>query len=50
MVTGVETTEQLEFLRSLECDERQGFLFCGPHTPADAESALAVDDGALFKG
>jgi EAL domain-containing protein (putative c-di-GMP-specific phosphodiesterase class I) len=27
---GVENAEQLEFLRSLNCDEAQGFLFCRP--------------------
>lgn len=27
---GVETMDQLEFLRGLECDEVQGYLFCRP--------------------
>lgn len=27
---GVETSEQLEFLRAYQCNEAQGFYFCGP--------------------
>jgi diguanylate cyclase (GGDEF)-like protein len=32
---GVETVEQLEFLRELGCDQYQGF-YCSPAVPADA--------------
>jgi diguanylate cyclase (GGDEF)-like protein/PAS domain S-box-containing protein len=32
---GVETTEQLEFLRALGCDEMQGFYLCAPVSAAD---------------
>jgi diguanylate cyclase len=32
---GVETAEQLEFLRELGCDQYQGF-YCSPAVPADA--------------
>ncbi len=30
---GVETTEQLAFLRENDCDQYQGYLFCKPLTP-----------------
>ncbi len=36
---GVETAEQLEVLKTLGCDEYQGFLFCQPVT-ADAFGSL----------
>lgn len=36
---GVETAEQLEFLRELGCDQYQGF-FCSPAVPADAFATL----------
>ncbi|OSQ41030.1 histidine kinase [Thalassospira mesophila] len=32
---GVETTEQLEFLRAHDCDEIQGFLISEPRPPAE---------------
>jgi diguanylate cyclase (GGDEF)-like protein len=48
MAEGVETVEQFEFLRSLKCNEGQGFLFCKPLTPADTMGALSSDFGALF--
>ena len=44
---GVETEEQLIFLREHECDELQGFLFAQPETPEEfashLESAKASD-------
>jgi EAL domain-containing protein (putative c-di-GMP-specific phosphodiesterase class I) len=36
---GVETAEQLEFLRNLGCDQYQGF-FCSPAVPAEAFADL----------
>jgi EAL domain-containing protein (putative c-di-GMP-specific phosphodiesterase class I) len=37
---GVETEEQLEFLRREQCAEMQGFLYSQPLTVADFEKAL----------
>lgn len=37
---GVETEDQLHFLRLLRCDEMQGFLFCRPLTVEDFEQLL----------
>jgi diguanylate cyclase len=36
---GVETAQQLDFLRELGCDQYQGF-FCSPAVPAEAFAAL----------
>jgi diguanylate cyclase (GGDEF)-like protein len=38
---GVETIEQLEFLRAINCDAVQGFLFSEPLAGADLDSAIA---------
>ena len=35
---GVETTEQLAFLRQRGCDQVQGYLFCRPVPPEDFEA------------
>jgi diguanylate cyclase (GGDEF)-like protein len=39
---GVETNEQLSFLRLLRCDEGQGYLFGRPMPAKDLERSLAV--------
>ena len=40
---GVETPDQLEFLRGLGCDEVQGFLFSRPLPPSEAARFLDGD-------
>lgn len=43
---GVETEEQLRFLRLLRCDEMQGYLFCRP-IPVDAFEQLLLEGRTL---
>jgi len=43
---GVETTKQLEFLRSMGCQEMQGYLFSKP-IPADQATRLLAEERRL---
>jgi EAL domain-containing protein (putative c-di-GMP-specific phosphodiesterase class I) len=43
---GVETEEQMNFLRLLRCDEGQGFLFSKP-VPANVFEALMISESRL---
>jgi diguanylate cyclase (GGDEF)-like protein len=47
---GVETEEQLRFLRLLRCDEIQGYLISKPLTVEALEKLLQVDAGQLLRG
>jgi diguanylate cyclase (GGDEF)-like protein/PAS domain S-box-containing protein len=47
LAEGVETTEELAFLRALDCPMGQGYLFSRP-VPADELAALYVDGSALI--
>jgi EAL domain-containing protein (putative c-di-GMP-specific phosphodiesterase class I) len=44
---GVETAEQLEFLRALGCDEYQGYYKSKPVAPAEFERVLRAELGLL---
>jgi diguanylate cyclase (GGDEF)-like protein/PAS domain S-box-containing protein len=46
---GVETVQQLEFLRAHDCDEAQGFLFSEP-LPAKDFVQLLIGEGTTGKG
>jgi EAL domain-containing protein (putative c-di-GMP-specific phosphodiesterase class I) len=43
---GVETEDQLRFLRLLRCDEIQGYLFCKP-LPVEAFEQLLFEGRSL---
>jgi len=40
---GIETKEQLDFLRRLKCDEGQGYLFSKPQRPETIQNILGDD-------
>jgi Amt family ammonium transporter len=43
---GIETTSQLELLRSLACDRGQGYLYAAPLPAVDLEDLFAAESGA----
>ncbi len=49
---GVETKEQLDFLKDRECDEIQGYFYSRPVPPADFERWLDAisDEGSILLG
>ncbi|MBO6278669.1 MAG: EAL domain-containing protein, partial [Pseudomonas sp.] len=47
---GVETQAELEFLRSIQCDQVQGFLICGAISCADFETLLLDDSSKPSPG
>lgn len=52
LAEGVETAEQLDLLRSLSCDDAQGYLYSRPLVPDDALTLLrtGVNNGTLPVG
>ncbi len=46
---GVESEEQLDFLRQQRCDEFQGYLFSQPVAPCSLEKLLSPTNGAKRK-
>jgi EAL domain-containing protein (putative c-di-GMP-specific phosphodiesterase class I) len=44
---GVETTEQLEFLRTLGCEEFQGYLFSRPVPALEAVKCFSGYQGRV---
>jgi len=46
LAEGVETTEQLDYLKSLDCDEYQGFLFSRPLSAKEFESLASKETAA----
>lgn len=45
---GVETTEQLEILRALQCDEVQGYIYSPPISPEDFVKYVTNDEGRML--
>lgn len=50
LAEGVETEEQLEFLRSIGCDSAQGYLFSKPLPPDEMSRLLLQSPDALRAG
>jgi diguanylate cyclase len=46
---GIETEEQASFLRSIGCDELQGFLFGRPSTASEIEHRLTTERALQFQ-
>ena len=49
LAEGVETMEQVEFLRSAQCHQAQGFLFSRPITAADVMPFISDPDRPVFR-
>ncbi|MCG2816275.1 MAG: EAL domain-containing protein [Candidatus Aminicenantes bacterium] len=48
LAEGVETLEQLKFLKESGCDEAQGYLFCRPQPAEDLEKILSKTEKTVF--
>ncbi|MBU1475748.1 MAG: EAL domain-containing protein, partial [Acidobacteria bacterium] len=48
LAEGVETLEQLTFLKESDCDEAQGYLFCRPQPAEDLEKILSKTERTVF--
>ncbi|MCJ7679405.1 MAG: EAL domain-containing protein [Candidatus Aminicenantes bacterium] len=48
LAEGVETKEQLKFLKESDCDEAQGYLFCPPQPAEDLEKLLSKTERTVF--
>ncbi|MBU2437658.1 MAG: EAL domain-containing protein, partial [Acidobacteria bacterium] len=48
LAEGVETLEQLTFLKESDCDEAQGYLFCRPQPAEDLEKILSKTEKTVF--
>ncbi|MBU1187327.1 MAG: EAL domain-containing protein, partial [Acidobacteria bacterium] len=48
LAEGVETLEQLTFLKESGCDEAQGYLFCRPQPAEDLEKILSKTERTVF--
>ncbi|MBU4254769.1 MAG: EAL domain-containing protein [Acidobacteria bacterium] len=48
LAEGVETLEQLTFLKESDCDEAQGYLFCRPQPAEDLGKILSKTERTVF--